>query len=82
MTRLRASPVSGKDRRKWDEEKKAINELSKGFQDNYKLMIKIKFPFEPDVDIHCCGKSKQRCGPEAWEVSQNTEKNDRFDERK
>lgn len=68
MTRLGASPVSGKDRRKRDEEKKAINESPKVFQDNYKLMIKIKFPFDPGVDIHCCGKSKQGCGPETWEA--------------
>lgn len=50
--------MSGKDIRKWDEEKKAINELSKGFKDNFKLVIKIKFPFDPGVDIHCCGKIK------------------------
>lgn len=51
--------MSGEDVRKRNEEKKAINELSKGFKDNYKLVIKIKFPFDPGVDIHSCGKSKQ-----------------------
>lgn len=37
LTKLMASGVSGEDiRRKWDEMNKAINELSKGFKDNYK----------------------------------------------
>ena len=51
--------MSGEDIRKRDEEKKALNKLFKGFKDNYKLVIKIKFPFDPGVDIHCHRKSKQ-----------------------
>lgn len=45
-----------------------MNVLSKDFSDDYKLMIKLKFPFDSSVDILCCGQSKQWSGPEACEA--------------
>lgn len=56
-----------------------MNELSKGFNDDYKLVIKLTFPFDSGVDIHRCRQSKQWYGPEAWEAFQKRKGNDKFE---
>lgn len=50
--------MSGEDIRKWDEIKETIGELSKDSKDNYKVVIKLKYPFDSGVDLDCCEQSK------------------------